>query len=383
MALPEQSRRIDILASTLVTGGAEKVIQALVHGLPDHGFVPRVLCLHSLGEIGAEIMQSGVPVLSGIARFRFDPAVFCRLAAIFGHDRPAALLSLDHHDAVFGGALASRYVGIRHRVLAVHSMGLWGRGSSFSRSDRLVLGAYHRIVALAKAHAEYLAEREKIARKKLCIVNNGIDTNRFHPVNSDEERRAIRDALELPHGIFVVAIVAALRPEKNHKMLLAAASRMLRVRRDFVVLIVGEGAEEGKLHVLARDLSLGANVRFIGRRSNVSDVFAAADASVLCSHPIVETFPLVVLEAMASALPVVATDVGAVNEMLASGEEGFLIPPGDAEVLAATLLMLADKPELRKKIGARGRERVVRDFSKETMVRRYADLLRIPAQQEM
>jgi glycosyltransferase involved in cell wall biosynthesis len=262
-------------------------------------------------------------------------------------------------------------------------MGLWGRGSSFSRSDRLVLGAYHRIVALAKAHAEYLAEREKIARKKLCIVNNGIDTNRFHPVNSDEERRAIRDALELPHGIFVVAIVAALRPEKNHEMLLAAASRMLRVRRDFVVLIVGEGAEAGKLHVLARDLSLGANVRFMGRRSNVSDVLAAADASVLCSHPIVETFPLVVLEAMASALPVVATNVGGVNEMLTSGEEGFLIPPGDVEGLAATLLMLADKPELRKKIGARGRERVVRDFSEQTMVRRYADLLRMPAQQEM
>jgi glycosyltransferase involved in cell wall biosynthesis len=383
MALSEQSLRVDILASTLVTGGAEKVIEALADGLPDHGFKPRVLCLHGPGEIGAEIMQSGAPVLSGIARFHFDPSVFFRLAAIFGHDRPAILLSLDHHDAVFWGALASRYAGIRHRVLAVHSMGLWGTGKSFSRSDRLMLGTYHRIIALANAHADYLAEREKIARKKLCVINNGVDTSRFHPVNSEAERDAIRDVLVLPRGIFIVAIIAALRPEKDHEMLLAAVSRMLKIRSDFIVLIVGEGAEAGKLHAMARELSLGSNVRFLGRRSDVSVLLSASDASVLCSHPIVETFPLVVLEAMASGLPVVASDVGAVREMLADGEEGLIIPPGDAEALAGRLLMLAEKPELRKRIGARARERVIRDFSEETMVKRYADLLRMLVHEEM
>jgi glycosyltransferase involved in cell wall biosynthesis len=95
---------------------------------------------------------------------------------------------------------------------------------------------------------------------------------------------------------------------------------------------------------------------------------------VLCSHPVVETFPLAVLEAMSSGVPVVACDVGAVREMIRDGDEGCIIRPGGAEALAGSLVFLADSPEARKRMGIRGRERVVRDFTVEGMVGKYAEM---------
>jgi glycosyltransferase involved in cell wall biosynthesis len=375
MEAHRKSPRVEILASTLVTGGAERVIEALALGLPRHGCAVRVLCLHEPGEVGEAIARSGVPVVSRIARVRFDAFAFIRLASALRGSSDGVLLSLDHHDALCVGAIASRCAGMKHRLAAIHSTGLWGKASSFSRSDRLVLRAYERIVALANAHADYLVEREGIERSKVRIIPNGVDTERFRPARNEEERARVRRTLSIPLERFVVAVVAALRPEKNHALLLEAASRIAKSRGEFLFLIVGEGTEGPRLQRMARERSLGGCVRFMGRRSDVSDILAASDASVLCSYPVVETFPLVLLEAMACGVAVVATDVGAVREMLVSGEEGIIVPPGDADALATALVSLAGQSEMRRRIGSRARDRVVRDFTVETMVKRYAALI--------
>jgi len=376
MTATGQSPRVEILASTLVTGGAERVIQALVRGLPAHGLPARVLCLHDPGEVGEEIARGGTAVVSRIARHRRDPFAGARLASLFARNREAALLSLDHHDAVFAGSIAARLAGLKHRFLAVHSTGLWGKGSSFSRSDRLVLGSFERIIALADAHAAHLVRRERIEERKIRIIPNGVDTERFRPIGSEEERAGRRKAIGIPASRFVAAIVAALRPEKNHGMLFAAADLIRARRDDFLYLVVGDGPEAEALRRRARELRLEHAVRFLGRREDVADVLSAADALVLCSHGVVETFPLAVLEAMSSGLPVVATDVGAVREMLRDGEEGRIVAPGDASGLAGALLALADAPEERAEMGRRGRRRVVENFTVEHMVRRYAELFR-------
>jgi len=237
----------------------------------------------------------------------------------------------------------------------------------------MVMPLYERIIALARTHARHLVEHERIDERKIRVVNNGIDTVRFHPV-TEGERSRIRTTLGIPLESFVAAIVAALRPEKNHEMFLAAASRMAALRKDSVFLVVGDGAEAEKLHRIAGALSLGGVVRFLGRRDDVAEILAAADASVLCSHPVVETFPISVLEAMACGVPVVSTDVGAVREMFVDGSEGFIIPPGDGEALAAALAALAIDPAARRGIGERARERAVREFTVERMVRAYAEL---------
>ena len=190
-----------------------------------------------------------------------------------------------------------------------------------------------------------------------------MDTGRFRPIRSEGERGATRSALSIPASRFVVVIVAALRPEKNHGMLLDAAARIKARRDDFMFLVVGAGPEEERLRRRSRELSLGDTVRFLGRREDIPEILSAADLSVLCSHPVVETFPLAVLEGMASGLPVVAPDVGAVREMIVDGEEGRIVPADDIDAFAGTLAALADAPEARKLMGTKGRARVLRDFT--------------------
>ena len=364
-----------LLASTLVTGGAEKVVRALALGLPEHGFDTHILCLHGLGTEGMELSEQGATVHFGLARGRFDPAVLFRLSRIMRRRAGAVLVTLDHHDAIFWGGLASLMAGVRQRVLCVHSTGLWSTGRSFSITDRIVLPLYGRVTALAKLHGEYLSRKERVSPAKVVIINNGIDTKRFRPAASDETRRSLRERHKIPDGVFVVTIVAALRPEKNHEMFLRAASRLAGNNGDTLFLIVGEGQEAGKLQTLSDELSLGDTVRFMGLRKDIPDILALSDASVLCSYPVVETFPLSVLEAMACGIPVVATPVGSIPEMITDGVEGLLVPPGDIGALSGALERLAGDPAARRRMGEAGRERVTGDFSESRMVGEYARLI--------
>lgn len=368
--------RVAFLASTLATGGAERVVESLACGLPRRGVETRVFCLRPSGEIGDAIAAAGVRLTPGIARFRRDPLAAARLAALLRGWRPDVLVSLDHHDAIVAGALARAFGGSFRLVLMVHSTGLWGNRATFSWIDRLALPSFDRIVALARSHERYLVEREGVDSKRIAIVANGVDTGRFVPAGSPAERIALRGSLGIGEGDFAAAIVAGLRPEKNHAMFLRAAARVRGAHPRSTFLIVGEGAEEGNLRALAADLFPSGGVRFLGRREDVPSVLAACDALALASHPVVETFPLVVLEAMSCGLPVAVTDVGSVREMLVDGEEGFIVSSGDEAALAEKLLFLASRPDEARRMGERGRERVKRDFTVGAMISGYETLVR-------
>jgi glycosyltransferase involved in cell wall biosynthesis len=376
MSPSRENPTVFLLASTLVTGGAEKVVRSLALGLPRHGFDTQVLCLHGPGEEGAELSRLGAAVHSGFSMGRFDPASLFRLARFMRGGEGAILFALDHHDAIFLGALASHLAGIRHRVLSVHSTGLWAKGGTFSFSDRLVLSLYDRVVALATLHGDYLSKSERIGRERIVVINNGIDTQRFRPIPSAARRRSLREEYGIPAETFVVVIVAALRPEKNHEMLLRAAARMDHQGSDAVFLIVGEGKEAGKLQTLVNELRATKAVRFMGLRKDIPDILALSDASVLCSYPVVETFPLSVLEAMACGVPVVATPVGSIPEMITDGVEGIFVSPGDVAALSEALGSLEGDPRKRARMGEAGRRRVEENFTEGHMVRGYAELFR-------
>ncbi len=362
-----------ILASTLVTGGAERVAQALARGLGRFGLRPSVACLHAPGPVGEELLELGLPFISGLAHGSRDPMAVSRLARSLRRLDIDLLYCLDHHDALFVGGIASKIAGVRRRVLGVHSTGLWGKASSFTLSDKLIMPLYDEVVALAKPHADYIERICSIESSRISIIPNGVDTERFKPISSEKERRLLRGTLGITDDSFVIVIVAALRPEKNHEMLIRSILTLpdpLEPR----LLIVGEGQEAQKLHTLVEESGLRDRVEFMGGRGDVNEVLAASDLFVLCSHPVVETFPLSLLEAMASGLPVVATRVGSIDEILKDRCQGIVIEPGDEEELTRSIAEMMTDEGMSKEMGKRGRRRVVEHFSENDMIGSYAEL---------
>jgi glycosyltransferase involved in cell wall biosynthesis len=366
--------RVFMLASTLVTGGAERVFESLALGLPEFGFEPEVLCLHDPGRTGERIMEAEIPVRHGLLRSKYDPFSALSISRILSEDKESLLLCLDHHDAIAVGIGAARLAGVRRRVLSVHSTGLWGEGGSFNRLDRLFLGGFDRIVALAELHKSYLLEQEGIDPESVRVINNGVDTELFSPPD-DLTRARVRDELDIGEGVFAVAMVAAMRPEKNHQMILRAAAELRKKAPGrYVFLLAGTGAIEPELRETAAGEELGDTVRFLGDRSDIDAVLKGADASVLCSFPVVETFPLSVLEAMATGLPVISTGVGSVPEIIENGVDGLIIDSEDIDGLVKSIESLEIDRERAAGMGALARAKAEDRFSVRGMVSSYAEM---------
>ncbi len=365
--------RVAFVVDSLVVGGAERVVQALASGLGHEGFEVVVGCLRSPGPIGEALRTRGIRVDEGLATRRADPlqipAVIRWLRGV-GAD---VVLVLDHSNALFFGRVAARFAGLP-AVVAVHRTRRADGSPSLGRIDRLLEPWTAAVIAVSRGHAEYLEHEEGVDRSRLRVVHNGVDVDRFAAAAEPTSRAPARTRLGIPSGAVVFAVVAALRPEKNHESLLRAmAAPELEHAR---LAVVGDGERREGLQTLAAELGVDTRVHWLGWRDDVERVLAAVDGLVLPSHPNVETFPMCVLEAMAAARPVVATRVGSLDEMVEDGRTGWLVPPDDPAALTAALVRAASDPDERGRRGEAGRARVAKNFTEMQMVSGVAAVLR-------
>jgi glycosyltransferase involved in cell wall biosynthesis len=206
------------------------------------------------------------------------------------------------------------------------------------------------------AAKERLEEVERIPPHKILTIHNGLDVGSF----ADVPRGTIRPALGIAPDELVATAVANLREQKAHEVLLRACRRVHDQGIAFHLLLVGEGPRRRHLGELAGELELGDWVHFLGQRNDVPAILADSDVKVLSSRW--EGLPGAIMEAMASKLPVVATKVGGVPELLEHGHNSFLVESEDPGAFAQALrLILTDGP-LRKQMGQAGYERIIADF---------------------
>lgn len=202
-----------------------------------------------------------------------------------------------------------------------------------------------------------------ISPKHMHVIRNGVE---FTP--SVREREATRKDLGLLNDDIVGVMVARMDGLKGHDTLLQATAVLGNAAPTF--LLAGDGARKKELQDLAAELHIADNrVRFLGFRQDVPDLLAAADFFVLPSFT--EGLPLSILEAMSHRLPIVATNVGGIPELVKDGEHGFLVPPKEPEALANAITRLVDNPDLRVKMGEAGYKRVAKDFSFRRMTEEY------------
>lgn len=211
-----------------------------------------------------------------------------------------------------------------------------------------------------------------VPEERVCWIPNGIDTARFVPVASDEERRRLRETLGIAPDSVAIVYHGRLESHKNIEALI----RALAVLRDANVkcnaLIIGAGTAEKALYEHIQRLGLDGAVRIIGFQQNVDAYLRASD--IYCLPSFVEGLSLALLEAMASGLACVASDIPGTADVVQDGENGLLFDLEDEAALVAHLRSLCSDVAMRQKLGAAGRRTVVEDYSVALMVERYRAL---------
>jgi len=221
----------------------------------------------------------------------------------------------------------------------------------------------------SEAGREYLIQRG-IKPSRIRVIHNGINLSRLTANKEDVEQ--VRQRFGLPPGGKVVGMMARLVPVKNHAMFLQAAALINKAIPDTRFALVGDGPLRSYLEELNQELGLNSKTVFFGEQRDVGTYLSAFDIAALTSNT--EGCCNSLLEAMALAKPVVATDVGGNREVVHDGETGLLVPHGNADALAEAIIALLQDSDTALVMGQRARERVVTQFSLERMVHEYESL---------
>lgn len=213
-----------------------------------------------------------------------------------------------------------------------------------------------------------------VPRRKAQLTPNGIEVARHAPLNA-EPRRLLRERLGMPPNFVWLAVGSFRTEQKDYDTMIEAVARVAAVRSDFEVWVAGEGALAETKHRAAVARGVGARMKFLGLRKDVPDLMRACDGFLLSSAW--EAFPIVLLEASASGLPIVCTDVGDDAAIVADGETGFVVPPKSPAALAAAMVRVLElKLWERDAMGEAGRIRVAERFDIEHVVSRWIELYR-------
>ncbi|HEX3871647.1 MAG TPA: glycosyltransferase [Pirellulales bacterium] len=359
--------RTMFIVTSMPVGGLETLLVNLMCRVDRSRIEPELCCLKDLGPLGTMLSRE-VNAFSNLTGNKYDVRVLGRLTKLLRERRIDAIVTAGTGgDRMFWGRLAAWFAGCPVILSAIHSTGLPNKVEPLNRMLAPITDGF---IAVAETHATYLAEHEGCPERKVFVVPNGVDTRRFSPQEPDA---SLRSNLGLPLGAPIAAIVAALRPEKNHELFLESAALIRKVRRDARFLVIGDGPLREELEARASQLGIGDAVHFLGTRSDIPELLGLTDVLMLTSH--MEANPVSVLEALACAKPVVATQVGSLGEVVQDGATGYLVRPGDAKALADRVITLFNDPARAQGLGRRGRSLVESKWSLEQMVVGYEDLI--------
>jgi len=347
----------------LQQGGAEGQLAMLARGLSRTGFEPAVACLSEVAEPHAsDLRRDGIPVSVFPRRGRRDLARVRRLAAML-RETGAHLV---HSFLVGANAYAygaSRLSGLGRLVVSSRTT-----MPSPSRSSRWVQSWVFRsdskVIANSETVKDFTSSYYRVPAGSIRVVRNGVDTSGARRAAGD--RAAARAELGVPDGAVLVGTVGRLSREKNLDLFVDLAVALARESSSARFAVVGDGPRRDALARSIREAGLAERVALTGPRSDVPRLLAAMDVFVMTSDT--EGLPNAVLEAMAAGLPVVATRVGGVRELVSDGISGHLVPPGQIVPLLTAVRALALDPGLRERHGGAGRERIESEFGVARMV---------------
>ncbi len=362
-APPRQSRRIRVmyLIWSLDLGGAEQVVVDLARRLSKKSFKPMVCCLNDKGRLSPLVEREGIRVFALHKKPKFDPWILPKLIGII-RDEKIDLIHTHLFTANLWGRIAAKLTGIPV-ISSEHGMDRW-RTKFHLALDRFLASTSKRIIFVSKAVQQFYMKKNPSLNGKSKVIYNGIDVTNFQ---KSFEKKTVREGLGLSEKEKVVGIVGRLVPEKAHGDFIAAIQLLAKEEKNVLGLIIGEGELLEPLRKQVEEKGLQKHILFSGFRDDVPVLYKAMDVLVLSSTS--EGFPLTVLEAMAAGVPVVATEVGGVKELIKNDEDGLLVPPNDPGALAGAISRILNDSALSERIVSAAEEKVKNCFSVEKMTK--------------
>ena len=306
--------------------GAGRLMIQWTRALVERGVDVTTVILREPGPLGNQVLEEGLPFVF-LSRHPYDPRTFFDFVRII-RDREIDVLHLQ----AFGASTFGRLAGLWTRTPAVVHIHADYRGEPkgypphVRLADALLGRLTDKVLAISQPVADFATGSQGFSPSDVEILHNPVDTTEFRPPSPEEAARA-RAALDLEPSVPVAACVARFHPIKGVDLLVEAWPEVLRSCPSAVLLLVGDGPDRAMLEERVETLGLRDQVRFLGYRDSVWEVLWACDVLVVPSR--MEGLSLAALEGMATGLPVVATRVGGLPEIVTAGQNGFLAEAGD------------------------------------------------------
>lgn len=357
------------LINSLKAGGAERFLVDLIKYIPHSEFEIYILCLYSAGELAGEIAEIGIPVNVLGAPRKFGLTGYRKLyRALRGED--IDILHCHLLESCWYGLPIGYIARIPIKIAHLQNCH-WHLRLKLRLFDRLAFQFADCAFGCSEAVLSFYRNEMWYPARKLYLVYNGVDPSRFE--NLPTKKQARRE-LGIPDEDTVFVTVASLTPQKGHKYLLYAIKEVAKRHQNVKFLFVGDGGLKEILVSQARTLGIDPWVWWLGKRLDVPRILAASDVFVLSS--LWEGFGLVLVEAGLAELPVIASRVDGVVEIVKDGINGLLVPPKDYNALAYACLQFIENHELRERMGKQGRTIALERFSSKKAAQRVTELYR-------
>jgi sugar transferase (PEP-CTERM/EpsH1 system associated) len=359
----------------LDTGGMERVLVTLINHTQSQ-YRHAVICLDGFSAFREKIENPDVPCLALNKKPGKDWSCYFRLWKALRKFKPDLVHTYNY--GALDAAPVAKLAGVRRVVHAERGRNAddpHGESRKYRYLRRGLAPFIDRYLAVSRDLRDWLTEKVGIDPSRVVYIPNGIDTARFPVVPAKKKMRSLLESFA-PPGTILIGTVGRLDPVKDQTGLVYAFNFLCEalpgVRVRLRLAIVGEGPQRAALEAQIADLGLRKQVCLLGNRDDVAAILAEFDIFGFSS--IAEGMPGVLLEAMAAGLPVVATEVGGVVDVVSPGTTGRLVPARNPLALAQALAGYVSDEALRLRHGHAGRERVETEFSLEDMVSAYVAL---------
>jgi len=365
--------RILYLMPGLGMGGTERVVCNCAIHLDPVSFETSVGVLDG-GDMKQEFKAHGVPIHSlreGVRSPMAAGRVLATRARLRAITNNIDIVHTHHLSMLFYAALAALP---RRRWKWVHTEHVIPTIPGYNARWLLQLGRHllrlpDALVGVASPVTAYYRSAVRNVSAHTFTIPNGIELDRFTPSNS---RLRNRPPLDLPAEAWIIGTVGRLRLQKNHALLIRALAKLLGSVPNAWLAVVGDGELEDSLRRLAGELQVLHRVAFLGSRRDIPEILACFDA--YCLPSFFEGMPISLLEAMASALPVVAADVVGIREFVHDANSGLLFPSNNPDALCNALRTLHGNPSLARRLARNGYDWVTRNGGLDLTIARHATL---------